>query len=395
MSDDWQRECELIQQLYNTPELLSALESAKETELKLQKRFREDYSAELVRAAILLTQLRQRAKHKFLRAAEMWFHRIGFEQSTAEAVAMHKAKRFQDVELVHDLCSGIGMDSIALNQFAKQVVAVDISPLASLYTQLNADAYEVKNHIETRNANVEHIEIAGVHVHIDPDRRVGKSRAIRLEDYTPSLEYLQNLTRSAAGGAIKLSPASNFGGKFADAEIELISLNGECKEATVWFGDRQTEHAWRATILPAGYTIAGDPLFARAPIKELGKYLYDPDPAIVRSGLIDLFCEEQHIARLDDAEEYLTSDSLITSPAVSAFEVEVVLSNNEKEIRRYFRDANFGEVEIKCRHIPTDADKLRKKLSLEGNEKATLIIARLQGKTKAIICRRVANESHN
>ena len=42
-----------------------------------------------------------------------------------------------------------------------------------------------------------------------------------------------------AAGAIKVGPASDFGKHFAgpEFEVELISLRGECKEATVWFGE--------------------------------------------------------------------------------------------------------------------------------------------------------------
>ena len=94
--------------------------------------------------------------------------------------------------------------------------------------------------------------------------------------------------RDRAGGAIKLSPASNFGGKFDDVEIELVSLHGECKEATIWFGSLATPGLYRATVLPAGETLAADPLSEFPEQGPLAKYLYDPDPAIVRSGLVDV-----------------------------------------------------------------------------------------------------------
>jgi len=191
------------------------------------------------------------------------------------------------------------------------------------------------------------------------------------------------------GGAIKLGPASNFPGKFADAEVELVSLNGECKEATVWFGRLAGDISHRATVLPTGETLAGNPLDAYAPVELLSQFLYDPDPAVVRAGLIDLLAEQRGFFRLDNGEEYLTSNDLIETPFVRAFEVLAELPNNDRTIRRWFREADIGQVEIKCRHVPIDVEAIRRKLPLTGSQAAVLIYAKIGGKTRAVTCRRV------
>ena len=129
---------------------------------------------------------------------------------------------------------------------------------------------------------------------------------MRVEDYVPGLDYLQRLTRTGRGGAIKLSPAANFGGKFRDVEVELVSLHGECKEATIWFGELRGTASWRATILPTGETITGEPLDFTANISAPLQYVFDPDPAVVRAGLVDAVAVQLGLNRLDPAEEYLT-----------------------------------------------------------------------------------------
>src|SRR5690606_34115780 len=135
---------------------------------------------------------------------------------------------------------------------------------------------------------------------------------------------------------------------------ELISLHGECKEATVWFGSLAGEQPWRASVLPSGETIAADPLAARAPIGPVSQYVYDPDPAVVRSGLIDVVAVSLGLKRLDAEEEYLTGDTLVESAFVRPFEVLADLPNNDRQIRRAFRESEFGQVEIKSRHLPID-----------------------------------------
>ena len=97
----------------------------------------------------------------------------------------------------------------------------------------------------------------GALVHIDPDRRAdgGQPRARHLEGYVPGPDFLARLARTAPGGAIKLGPASDFerlAAEIAEVETEVVSLHGECKEVTLWFGVLASGGCRRATTLPAG-----------------------------------------------------------------------------------------------------------------------------------------------
>ena len=380
-------ECRVLSDLRRTPEIFDLIEDWKGSELGLQSRLRRQYSDDLVRAAISLHELRRKAMTKFTRAESMWFDRRGLEQSTAEAVARHKAQRFNGP--TWDLCCGIGGDAIALGERC-QVTAVDLNPAACLRTQWNAEAYDVAAQVEALCANVASLEFGEALVHIDPDRRAGsEGRALRIEDYVPGPQFLSELMTRCRGGAVKVGPASNFGGKFPDAEIELVSLSGECKEATVWFGELAGDQPFRATALPSGETIAGDPLDAAAAITPLGRYLYDPDPAVVRAGMIDLVAERFGLSRLDSAEEYLTGDELVASAFVQPFEVLAELPNNEHELRAWLRGSDFGQIEIKCRHIPIQAETLRRRLPLPGTESGVVIFARINGRSHAVTARRV------
>ena len=380
--DEW----DLLLELRDTPRLLDIVAQATGNELAIQTQLRRGYSDRLVRGAFALCELRRRAAAKFSRGAEMWFDRQGLEQATSESVARHKARRFSGNVL--DLCSGIGGDCLALAQTCR-VTAVDSNPVAGLRTQWNSEIYGVGSQVTIECADVAATELRGTLVHIDPDRRAqAGGRAVRVEDYAPGLEFLQRLAREGSGGAIKLGPASNFGGKFRDVEIELVSLDGECKEATIWFGELRGRQSWRATVLPSGETVAAEPLEFAADICPPLQYVYDPDPAVVRAGLVDAVAVQLGLSRLDEAEEYLTGTEPIQSGFVQAFEVLAELPNNSSEIRKHFRTSKFGQVEIKCRHIPIEVESIRRRLPLPGSESGVLIFARVAGKARALICRR-------
>ncbi len=382
----FREEWAVLHELRGTPQLLQIVAQSRGSELALQTRLRREYADRLVRGALALCELRRKGAAKFSRASEMWFDRQGLEQATSELVARHKARRFSGT--VFDFCSGIGGDALALAENCA-VTAVDSNPLAGLRTHWNAEVYGVAQNVAIACQDVAAVDPGSALVHIDPDRRAqATGRAVRVEDYLPNLEAMQQMAHTFRGGAIKLSPASNFGGKFRDVEIELISLHGECKEATIWFGELRGSESWRATVLPSGETLAGEPLDYAAEISPPLRYIYDPDPAIVRAGLVDAAAVRLGLNRLDAAEEYLTGNQHVTTHFAQVFEVVAELPNNLPEIRGYFRKADCGELEIKCRHIPISAETIRRRLPLKGTQAAVLIFARLAGKSRALVCRR-------
>lgn len=388
---DWaigHAECEVLARLRAIPAIFESIAQAAGSEFQRQKALRAAYDEDLVRHALTLADLRQRAAAKFTCAQDLWLDRQGLEQATSEVVARYKAQRFAGS--VWDLCSGIGSDAAAIAEHG-DVLAFDNNPASCLRSLWNAEVWGRQGRVAVECRDVTELDVTGQLVHIDPDRRPGAgSRMLRVEDYVPGLEVLHRYQEQARGGAIKLSPASNFGGKFHNCEVELISLGGECKEATIWFGELAGTAPYRATVLPAGLTLAGHPLDVLAERSTLGTWIYDPDPAVVRAGLVDLLAETLGLRRLDEAEEYLTGDHHVDSPFVQGFEVLESLPNQEKEIRQALRRREFGQLEIKCRHIPIAASELRRRLPLTGKRPGVLLFVREQGKARAVIAQRPA-----
>lgn len=371
----------------DAPGLLQRVEGVTGDELRAQTLMRREFPAELVRAAFALRALRRKAQGRFTRAAEMWFDRQGLEQATCEALARHKARRFKGD--VWDLCCGLGGDALALAARCS-VTAVDLHPTACLLARWNLEVYGVQANARILQQPCEELALdERALVHVDPDRRAQSGRAARIENYTPGPQYFRTLMNVCHGGGIKLSPAANFLGRFPDAEIEVVSLNGECKEATVWFGELAGAKPYRATVLPSGETIEGHPLEAAAPRAVPEGYVFEPDPAVVRSGLVDHAACQLGLARLDSEEEYLTGSRPVQSSLVKGFELLAVLPYREVDLKRYFRQSRFGRVEIKCRRIPCQIEQLRRQVPLPGDEPAVLILARCAGTATALICRRL------
>jgi THUMP domain-like/RNA cap guanine-N2 methyltransferase len=353
-------------------------------------RWRKLAAPRFVAAALRLAACRARAQEKFSRADQMWLDPVGLEQATSEAVSRHKAGRF-DCRLVVDLCAGIGGDSVALAQKA-EVLAVDADRGMCRRLAWNAGIYEVADRILPCQSRAETCAIPpGAWIHLDPDRRAsGPERARRLAKYTPGLAFLRGVVRLAPGGAIKLSPASDFAAHFRGTsfEVELISLGGECKEATIWFG-AAANCRFRATRLPENVTWTdrdggrGESL--RAPVVSVSTFLYDPDPALLRSGLLDSFALAHGLSRISTDIDYLTGDRLVNTPFLTPFEVQSVHRLDMKQLRRLVAGHNLGPLEIKVRGLDLAPEMLRTQLHVRGSHPATLILAGGAGPARAIL----------
>jgi SAM-dependent methyltransferase len=353
-------------------------------------RWRRTAPFDAVSAALRIAQTRRRAAAKFARAEQMWLEPTGLEQATAEPVARHKATRFEG--LVADLCCGIGGDAVALAE-RTAVLAVDTDEGMCRRTAWNAHVYGVADRVEVIRARAEQFTWpATAFVHIDPDRRAhGDKRAQSVAQYAPGLESIRRMARKARGGAIKLGPASDFAAHFGsdDLEIELTSLAGECKEATVWFGDRAT-CGRRATVLPDGatWTDRDGPPNAHALTVGIAAWLFEPDPALIRAGLVDGFAVAHGLGRCAAGVDYLTGPEAIVSPFLAAFEVIAVLPFDLKRLKHETKARQLGPLEIKARGLDVRPDELRRALSPPGPNGATLILIGGRGPARAVLARR-------
>lgn len=359
-------------------------------------RWRKAAPAEVVAAAARLAEARRRGRAKFARADAMWLDPVGVEQATAEPVARHKAERFRGRDRVVDLCSGIGGDLVALAAEAGHVDAVDADPGMVRRASWNAGVYEVGARVAVANGQAEQVaDAVDSYYHIDPDRRVeGRRRAAQMiEDYHPGIDVLRGLANRTPGGAIKLGPASDFDAYFYgdEYEVELVSQGGEAKEATVWTGDLVTCRR-RATRLPEGatWTDRDGPVGAYAGGRPLESWAFDPDPALLRSGLMDAFAEAHGLGRIAEAVDFLTGPERVESPFLAAFEVIEALPVDVKTLRRAVAAHGIGTLEIKVRGLELRPEALRSQLRPRGPASATLLLAGggRSGPATAVLCRR-------
>ena len=230
----------------------------------------------------------------------------------------------------------------------------------------------------------------------DPARRVEGQRVFSVEDYSPPLAIIEGwLARFAALG-VKISPGVQIEQLSAyehRAEVEFISLKGDLKEAVLWFGPLK-KTARRATVLPGPFTLESHLTFTawneqsahRLPVGPPRSYLYEPDAAIIRAGLVEELGLQLNAAQLDPSIAYLTADLLVSTPFARAWQVEDWFPFHLKRLRATLRERGVGQVTVKKRGSPLTPEGLIHSLRLKGEATRVLFLTQVQGQPAVVIC---------
>lgn len=352
----------------------------------LNKRFER----ELARTALETAILRFEAENKFPRASAMYFTREALQQATSWPVASYRAERYRGYSQVFDLGCSLGGDTLPLAGVAP-TTGIDIDRLRLAMAQANSRALGIP--AEFVQADLHHLPLpnhlsAGTALFFDPARRADHQRAFSVQDYSPPLSIIQDWLPSYPALGVKISPAVQLHElQGYDCEVEFISHKGELKEAVLWFGPlKSTER--RATLLPGAHTLTAETI-PTLPLSQPRTYLYEPDPSILRAGLVSVVGEQLAAAQIDPDIAYLTGDIFVDTPYARAWQVEDWLPFQLKRLRAFLRQRNVGRVTVKKRGSPIVPEELIQDLRLEGEEERVLFLTQLQGKPIVVISKTI------
>jgi len=287
-----------------------------------------------------------------------------------------------------DLGCGLGSDALAAARHGIRVYAVDADPLTAAIAAVNAEALGLADRVRVECADAATVPVERFDaVFADPARRrAGGGRVFDPRAYSPPWDVIAALPARVPRTVLKLAPGIDHALLPARAEGEWVSVDGDLVEAAFWCGPLASAPR-RATVLSAGghadLTGSGT---AAAPVGTVGGYLFDPDPAVVRSHLVAEFAATVG-GRLADPEiAYVYADSFSNTPFARCLAVTDVLPFSLKRLRALLRDRGVGRAEIRKRGSALDPQGLRRDLRLSGPNAASLVLTRVAGAPTVLLC---------
>jgi hypothetical protein len=335
-------------------------------------------------ALVETTLLRCRAAAKFADPSGWLFTDEALQQATAEPVAAHRARRLAGAD-VHDATCSIGTELAALRNSASSVIGSDIDPVRLAMARHNVADVDLCRADALRPITRDAVVL------VDPARRSRGRRRFDPRDYTPPLDDLLDMYRGRelvvkAAPGIDFDELSRLG---FDGEIEVTSLAGSVREACLWpVGLAENGVTRRATMLDTGEGVTdADP--EECMVAPAGRWIVDPDGAVVRAGLVRHYAARHGLWQLDPDIAYLSGDRL--PDKVRGFEVLEELNYSERRLRQALSARDVGAVEILVRGVGVDPDGLRARLRLRGSQSVSVVITRIgsgaASRATAFICR--------
>ncbi|WP_338748446.1 class I SAM-dependent methyltransferase [Janibacter alittae] len=363
-------------------------------------------------AAALMTQkrLRARAQEKFGEFAEgMLFTPDGLEQASRLEVAATHAGRYAAASLatVHDLGCGIGSDAMAMSALGVTVHAVDADPLTAALADINLrpwpDSRARTGVAEDFDPPVDPLH-ARAGVWLDPARRTpgvadrhGRTRRVfRLDEISPSWDFVLSVARDVPATGAKLSPSLPHDIPPLGTEAQWLSWQGTVLECTVWWGPLVKEAGRSARVLRRGIppvevderSCEEDPPRATS-LADTGRWLYEADRAVVRAGLIGTVTGAVSGAELEPGLGYVSSDLEIDLGHARRFEVLEAMPFSVKTLRAWLREHGITGLTIKKRGIRLDEDQLRRQLKIGrgagDGASATIVLTRVAGAQTVLV----------
>ncbi len=330
-------------------------------------------------AAWLLDQaaLRQRAAGKLPEAERLLLVAEALEQASGAAVAAWRAARFAAYPRVLDLGAGIGGDTFALARVVERVLAFEVDPVRAALLEHNVAALGLAGRVEVRVADwsaTPLTELDAPAAFADPARRGEGKRFVSLHAMRPPLLAVQDLLARVPDVLVKVAPAVDREEVPPEAGLELVSWQGELKEAVLAFGALRRAAGPIAVVLPGPHELQG-PADLPARVAGPGAYLLEPDPAVIRAGLVRALASQLDAWQLDAQVAYLSCDRAPATPFAKVWRVLRHGPFNRKRVARWLREVGVGRLVVKRRAAPVDPEALRRRLPSEaaGPERVVVV----------------------
>ncbi|MCJ0890451.1 class I SAM-dependent methyltransferase [Rhodococcus sp. ARC_M5] len=330
-------------------------------------------------ALIETVTVRRKARVKLLDSDHWLVTDEAVQQATPTMVARRRATRLAG-RRVHDVTCSIGSELAALVSTADVAVGSDLDPI-----RLRMAAHNVPGATVLRADALTPIT-RGTVVVADPGRRAGGRRRHDPAALQPPLPDLFDAYRGR-DLVVKCAPGLDFDAIDWTGEIEVVSLDGGVREACLWSeGLSENGVRRRASVLRSDGSVLEltDAESDDIPVRPPGRYIVDPDGAVVRAGLVRHYGARFGLWQLDPRIAYLTGDTIPTG--VRGFPILEQTKFSEKVLRQQLNRLDCGSVEILVRGVDVDPAILRPKLKLRGSVALSVVIARVDRSAVAFVC---------
>ncbi|MCM4158835.1 class I SAM-dependent methyltransferase [Antarcticibacterium flavum] len=324
---------------------------------------------------------------------------LNLEQTSSEVTARYKAQLIKGESLI-DLTGGLGIDSFFLAEKFEQLTHCEKDSSLSEIATHNFKELGAKNITTVTGDSLEFLRSSTNKfdwIYIDPARRDDYGGKIfLLEQCTPNVPLNLNLFfEKAQRILIKTSPLLDLKAGLGELEqvkeIHIVAVDNDVKEL-IWLLEPGTTGKVRLKTTNfrkhdiQEFEADFSKLTIEPVLNEPGTFLYEPNAAIMKSGLFGELSLQTGTAKLHANSHLYTSNSLFDFPG-RRFKIVDVLPYNRKLLKK---DPRLKKANITTRNFPKSVEAIRKELKIEdGGTVYAFFTTNLHNEKVVLLCEKV------
>ncbi len=324
---------------------------------------------------------------------------LNLEQTSSERTARYKASLVEGKNLI-DLTGGFGIDSYFFAERFEQVLHCELNAELSELAAHNFEILKAENIKIIQGDAIEVLKNSQQHFHwiyLDPSRRSqAGAKVFRLEDSLPNpAELLELFFEKADHILIKTSPLLDLKAGILElktvSEVHIVAVNQEVKEL-LWILNKQPSKEIKLKTLhfqnktTQGFETTFSDSKGELPLSLPLRYLYEPNPAIMKSGMFRELARQSDSCALHSNSHLFTTSSLREFPG-RRFEILEVLPYNRKQLKQRFA---LKKANITTRNFPKTVAEIRGELKIEdGGQDYLFFTTDLREKKIVLVCKKV------
>lgn len=321
---------------------------------------------------------------------------LSLEQSSSETTARYKASLCEGNMLV-DLTGGFGVDCCFMSERFKQAVYVERQAVLCELAKHNYPALN-KHHIKIIHAETEDFLTGMSHadwIYLDPARRNEHGgKVVYLRDCEPDITVISEQLLAKTGHVmVKLSPMMDVTAALNSLpytrEVHIISIDNECKEVLLVMNHNE-QNAIKIRTINLGkqqqvfdFELKEEENVVAAFSAHIGKYLYEPNAAVMKSGAFKLVGVRFGMSKLHINTHLYTSDYLSENFPGRIFGVQKIWDTSKKGLKEELH--RVPKANISTRNYPMRAEELRSKLRIKDGGDVYLFACTVADNQKLII----------
>ncbi len=315
---------------------------------------------------------------------------LSLEQASSETTAAYKSQLVGGPRLV-DLTGGMGIDCLQMSEKFEETEYVERNEALCELMQHNSKALD-------KNIRIHHLEaadflkscparaFAATTFFIDPARRnLNKDKVVLLEDCEPDVtKIIPQLLAAGARVLLKTSPmldiSSVTNGMTDVSEVHIVAVKNEVKELLFCFNPGTAEDP----LIKAVNLKTAHPAFSFHRREEeqtqlrvlsdgntLGRYLYEPNAAILKAGAFKIITARYQLEKLAAHTHLYTSDKKIDGFPGRTFEIFSVLD------KKAMKQLSQTPVHVISRNHPLKVAAIRSRYKLKEGGSEFVIAVRV------------------